>query len=1179
MARGMAVIGSSVEAAQAALTLAELGIEVKLLTPSTALGLENPISRTTDTSSEDLSRIWPLLLRTASHPLVTVHTNTEVRTITGKQGKFTIRANRNPRYVHTDLCTSCGRCEEACSVKVTSLLDGQKKAHSAIHAPIPSSRTAPSAYYIEKGAIAPCRAACPLGINVQGFVCLLSKGKVDEALGLINEAAPLAGVLGRVCTHPCEDNCKRGEVDSPVFIRALHRYVADHATGGIDYRLKAPAGSRRERIAIVGSGPAGLAAAWELARRGYRPTIFESHAQVGGMLATGIPRFRLPWEVRYREVEAIKALGVDIMTGVTVGRDVSFYDLMERGYRAFFLAIGAHQNNKLNIPGEDLEGVVDAVSLLFALNIHVGAAVGLNVVVIGGGNSAIDSARTAKRRSKGEVKILYRRTADEMTAVKEEVEETINEGVSIEYLTSPVEILGDGRKVTGIRCQRMELGEIEADGRRRPEPIPGSEFTIEADHVVIAIGQRPNVSTLNAKWLDIDDATGNIRADPLTLETNVPGVFSGGDCVTGPNNVVEAMAAGLRAAESIDRYIRRRDLRKGRSLEKPKPVDFEVGEKDISHHKRARMPALPPYKRRLGSFEEVTLGLPADAADRETGRCLNCALCSECLECERVCELGAVFHKDNAEQIEIGAEAIIDFESNGGVSESKPGYLARDTQLHLTKPGIYIVQTGENHDLERELARASAIALEAATKFERKEEPQETPYIAHTPGADLARTSEEKELSVVGGERIGVFLCRCGGSTSSVIDFNQVINEVLQVPGICNVQEISQACSEEGANWIASQAAEWKMDKIVLAACRCCGLDQICFSCTERRVICQENLSYSLTPLNNITVEFVNIGEQCAKVHRDHPEDATRKAVDIILAGVARVRKVLPSIHEEHPVEGGALILGAGLRGLSAARSLATQGYSVDIVSGPEKSGGREQKKSAYRDTKDSLLKQLEEQGIKIRPWPHALKLDGPPGIYNAELKYGSRTSRIKAGTVIIDVGEREGEFPPDSTATAKDNLLGRLLAPESYRRTTGDTDTAKLRKYTLKETGGIFITSRDGEEPPEEQIFKGAAVAARASAYLCQGSVSPRAIAVTIDSKLCRGCGDCAAICPYIEMKERDSGIACAFIDPALCLGCGACVARCPTGAIAQFIQSDEQITSTLEALLGKITCAAGVR
>jgi len=1173
MARGVAVIGSSVGAAQAALTLAELGVEIKVITTSAALGWDNMTDTASVTSSEELLGVWPLLLRAASHPLVTLYTNSEVMAIEGKQGRFMIRATKYPRYVREDLCTGCGRCEEACSVQVPLLFNGRRVSHSAIHVPVLGAKTVPSAYCIEKKGVAPCSTACPLGINVQGFVSLLSKGKVDEALRLINEAAPLAGVLGRICTHPCEDNCKRDEVDSPVFIQALHRYAADNTTSGINYRRKAAAGSRREKIAIVGSGPAGLAAAWELARRGYSPTIFESHAVVGGMLATGIPRFRLPWEVRYREVEAIKALGVDIKTGVTVGRDVTISDLRERRYRAFFLAIGAHQSKKLNIPGEDLEGVVDGMSLLFALNMKVGASVGSNIVVIGGGNSAVDSARAANRRSKGQVLIIYRRTAEEMTAVREEVDDAIREGISIEYLTTPVEILGDGNKVTGIRCQRMVMGEMEADGRRRAEPIPGTEFVIDADHVVVAIGQQPNTSQLNMRWLDVDSDDATVKVDTLTLETGIPGIFAGGDCITGSNNVVDAVAAGLRAAESIDRYLRGRALRKGRTLEKPQAVEVDIRERDISYYKRARMPGIP-ISRRMGNFEETNLGLPGEVVEREAGRCINCALCSECMECERVCELNAVFHKDSICQVDIPAEIVIDFATadNGTNNYMRRREIAQGTTLQLTRPGIYTVDKEEDLGLEGELTRASAIALKAAIELKSRESPRpKEPDIAGVPDVYLEQTREEAEPASLGEARVGVVLCRCGGSISSVIDCNQVTNEVLQLPGVCNVLEISQACNEEGAGMIVAQAAEWDLDKVVLAACRCCGLEQICFSCTDRRVMCQQNLSRSFPLGYDRNIEFVNIREQCAWVHQDDPVGATRKAIGIISSGVARARGSLAAASEERPVAESVLILGAGLCGLAAARNLADQGNSVEVISGPESDSATGQHSLEYVRRRDTLLKELEEQGVHVRLWPQVLELNGSPGCYEAVVKYKSKTSRIGAGVVILDLGQLTGEVPTGDGAIPRENLLGRILAHRRCSDAPNGGDTAALKSPAMKETAGIFIVSTDGEEPPEEQVLKGASVAARASAYIGQGVVSPRANAVTIDSKLCRGCGDCAAICPYIEMKERIGGIACAYIDQALCLGCGACIAHCPTGAITQATQSNQQIIATLEALLGR--------
>jgi NADPH-dependent glutamate synthase beta subunit-like oxidoreductase/NAD-dependent dihydropyrimidine dehydrogenase PreA subunit len=1160
MAENVAVIGSSAGAAQAALTLAELGIKVSLITSSPSLGLDS-ISR--DSNLATKLRLWPLLLRAATHPLVTLYTNCQVDAIRGKPGNFVIKGMRHPRYVNEELCSSCGRCEEACSVKIRSHVDGQKLVHSAIHSPLPGGKAVPSAYYIDKRGVAPCRAACPLGIKVQGFISLLSKGKVDDALSLINEAAPLAGILGRVCTHPCENSCKRGEVDSPVFIQALHRFAADNASA-IRYTRKAPQGSRKEKIAIVGSGPAGLTAAWELARRGYTPTIFESHATIGGMLATGIPRFRLPREVREKEVEAIKALGVDMKTGITVGRDVTLADLRERGYKALFIAIGAQKNNKLNIPGEDLEGVVDGISLLFALNQKVGVSVGSNIVVIGGGNSAVDSARTAKRSSKGKVRIIYRRTAEEMTAVREDIEEAIKEGIEIEYLTSPVEIIGDGTKVTGIRCQRMRLGEVGPDGRRTPEPIPGAEFVIKADHVVVAIGQSPDTALMNSRGLAINsDAT--IKVDPLTLETNLPGVFAGGDCIMGPNNVVEAMANGLRAAESIDRYLRGRSLRKGRLLEKPQLVDIDIRDRLASHHKRAHMPLIP-YPKRMGGFEETNLGLPEKEARHEADRCLNCAMCSECLECEEACELGAVFHKDSAEQIEIPASLIINFVSMAHSS-------GNGASQRFAKAGIYTIKHGRGDSLGSELAQASAIAYEAATALEeKKKDKPSTQQTISDAEARQADRSQVKKMATREPARIGVVLCSCGGSISSIIDFEEVIKETGRIPGVCIVQKVSQACTEEAAQLVADKAAELGVAHIMLAACRCCNLEQICFSCSDRRISCQRYMTGKLSPMG-ISIEFVNIREQCAWAHREDPRGATLKALDIIKSGIAQALKLRATEPEERSVQTGALVLGTGLAGLAAANALASRGHSVTLLSRPEARKAAGKQRSKHLNVRSNLLKQLEQRSITLMPWPDDIAFKGMAGNYEASLTYGSEMKGIATGALVFDLTEMDKNMPP---ASGQD-LVTRILARRGEDKSITDSDI--VRQFTIKEMAGIFIIRADRKETAEAQVSKGIAAAARASAYLSQGVIRLRRNAISIDSKLCRGCGDCAAICPYIEMRVENDGSACARIDQALCLGCGACISRCPTGAISQPVQSDAQIISIMEALLEKSSSTAGVR
>jgi heterodisulfide reductase subunit A len=539
------------------------------------------------------------------------------------------------------------------------------------------------------------------------------------------------------------------------------------------------------------------------------------------------------------------------------------------------------------------------------------------------------------------------------------------------------------------------------------------------------------------------------------------------------------------------------------------------------------------------------------------------------MECERVCELNAVFHKDSIDQLDIGAELLIDFTSvSNGSAQSGP--------LSFTRPGIYTVEADEDRGLEGELARASAVALQVAIDLKLKEGAHPTgPSDASGPAVHPDHTREKIEPTTSEEARVGVVLCNCGGSISSVVDFQQAASEVLQLPGVCGVQQTSQACSEEGAWQIAAEAAKWKLDRLVVAACRCCNLEQICFSCTDRRVMCQRYLSNSPNSRHDNRTEFVNIREQCAWVHRDAPAAATRKAIDIISAGIARAKEPLPVVPDDRPVEGSVLVLGAGLCGLAAARDMTTLGYSVALVSGPELDGAREQQSPECQENRASLMKRIEEQGIHIKPWPQILELNGSPGNYEAVLGYRSQVSHIRTGAVILDLGELGGEVPPAVGAISRGNLLGRIIAHKSCSDSLARSDSAALRGLAINETSGIFFISRDIMEPPEEQVIRGMAAAARASVYLSHGILRPRATAVIIDSKLCRGCGDCATICPYIEIRERDGGVACAYVDQALCLGCGACIAHCPTGAITQPVQSGEQIISTLEALLGRATSA----
>jgi heterodisulfide reductase subunit A-like polyferredoxin len=508
----------------------------------------------------------------------------------------------------------------------------------------------PGAFAIQKADKAPCRLACPAGLNVQGYVQMVGQGKYKEALQIIMEDLPLPGVLGRICPHGCEDACRRCEVDQPVAIRDLKRLAADQ----FDAReIEIPqADPREERVAIIGSGPAGLSAAYHLARRGIMSTIYEALPKAGGMLRVGIPDHRLPPDVLDRDIEIITNLGVEIKTDTPLGDDLTVDDLFDQGFKAVYLALGAHKGITLGIPGEKAAGVRQGVDFLREVNLTGKAPVGKHVAIIGGGNVAIDVARSAVRLGAESVQIVYRRTRAEMPAWEEEIQAAETEGVSLTYLAAPQEILVTDGKVSGVRCIRMELGEPDSSGRRRPVPVPGSEYDLEIDQLIPAIGQRPDLSSVESV-ADLEFSRwSTTEVDPITYATGREGVFAGGDLQTGPWVAIGAIAAGKEAAESIERYLDGADMAAGREPIEPEDPVYRPIPADEPEAARAKMNELSPEARR-GNFDEVELGLTEETGQAEANRCLNCGYCCECYQCVDACGAGAVTLETHAEQREL----------------------------------------------------------------------------------------------------------------------------------------------------------------------------------------------------------------------------------------------------------------------------------------------------------------------------------------------------------------------------------------------------------------------------------------------------------------------------------------------------------------------------------------------
>lgn len=484
---------------------------------------------------------------------------------------------------------------------------------------------------------APCQMACPSGIDVPSYVALIGQGRYEEAVSLIRQDNPFPWVCGLVCTHPCEFVCVRGRVDSPIAIKELKAFAAEKALSEGRYLNPPREADTGRKVCVVGAGPAGLTAAYFLALKGHRVTVIEALPMAGGMMMVGIPRYRLPREVIDREVAFIEEMGVEFRFNTRFGKDVTFWSLREEGFEAFFIATGAHGAHKLAVPGEDLSQVVDAVRFLQDVAMGDRRRPGERVVVVGGGNVAIDAARTLIRLGCKEVTLLYRRSRSEMPANLEEVRQAEEEGVRLVFLTIPVEVVGEDDRVVGIRCLRAELSEPDARGRRRPVPVKDSDHILPADAVVTAIGQRvltQGFEQLELHWTGWD----TIVADTITAGAGREGIFAGGDVVLGPATVVEAIGAGKRAAEGIDRFLKGlpQPTMPAVPVRRARLEPWETSASLKMDLKRAQVPLLGPERRRI-TFQQVELGLAEEEARREAHRCLRCDICKRCGRCVVVC--------------------------------------------------------------------------------------------------------------------------------------------------------------------------------------------------------------------------------------------------------------------------------------------------------------------------------------------------------------------------------------------------------------------------------------------------------------------------------------------------------------------------------------------------------------
>ncbi len=635
------VVGAGIAGMESAIKLGDMGKKVLLVEKEGSVGgrviLLSKVFPTLDCAS---CITTPRMATSIHHDNITAMTYTDIKAIhRGSDGTFKATVHQKARYVDEAACTGCQLCETACTVAVPDQFNYDLIARRAAYITFPQA--VPKKAVIEREGTSPCTDTCPAGIKAHGYVSLIRNGKYEEAFQLVLDATPLVGTLGRACYAPCEGECTRGDLEGTLPIRRLKRFIADRHYAEQDGPGVVAAEPNGKAVAIVGSGPAGLTAAWQLARLGYRVRIFEADKEPGGFLRYALPTYRLPKEVVDQDISNVTALGVEIATNSPV-QDPDALKL--DGYDAVLIATGTPLSSSMGVPGEQLRGVLGGLDFLRDVRHDlVPDLKGKRVVIVGGGNVAMDAARTARRLGAAETLVAYRRGREEMPAHKAEVDDAEAEGVQFRFLVAPVEVVGDAQgKVTGVKCQRMELGQPDASGRRRPQPVAGSDFVIPCDIVVAAIGMSPDTASF-ARLLTLGEGR-RIKVDPKTLQTEVPYLFAAGDVVLGPSDITTAVGQGRRAAHMMDRWLQGLEMSGFFALDDRLGVidKAKVMARQKSFNHRDPVTLTLGHDKAPADFHEIEPALTEEEALRGAGSCLDCGVCSECGQCVAACPPNAI---------------------------------------------------------------------------------------------------------------------------------------------------------------------------------------------------------------------------------------------------------------------------------------------------------------------------------------------------------------------------------------------------------------------------------------------------------------------------------------------------------------------------------------------------------
>jgi NADPH-dependent glutamate synthase beta subunit-like oxidoreductase len=1067
MNKDVLVIGGSIAGLGAAMDLADAGLKVHLIESS-------PFFEANRASNLPRHLLHVQQLEALKHPNIAVKTSTKLLQVDKDTNGYRVEMRQHPRYIDLTKCTACGDCIEACPVTLPG------SGHKAIYLD-----GQPGCAAIEKIGKSPCAGTCPAGIHVQGYVALIAQGRYREAIDLIHERMPFPSVCGRVCNHACEANCTRGQVDEAVNIMALKRFVADWEYSHWEEKKASTKASfsasqsTGKKVAIVGAGPAGLTAARDLNRLGHAVTIFDALPVAGGMMRVGIPEHRLPDKLLEWEIRRILDEGIELQLNTRVD-DIP--GLFEAGYDAVLIATGAHVAKKLPIPNADHPN--NWMSLDLLRRARLGESINLSdkrILVLGGGNVALDTARTVLRLGVSEVRMACLEPRGEMPGFEWEIVVAEEEGIQMCPGRTFKEVVVEDDQILGVRCVEVDFHGFK-DGFPVMDELPDSEHILPADIVIWAIGQGADLFYLPQDGSIQLGKPAGIQTDSGMM-TSMPGVFVAGDVHRGVTFfVVDAIGEGHKSARSIDSYLRGDESLPGPEI--LKKVAYSKEEIDIkyslaSQQKRVQVPSIP-LADRVGNFNEVDLTITEEQAKAEAQRCLICGPCSECQACVEACNAGAIIHDQQETRMFLNVGAVIS--------------TVHAENLPVLKGLKAVHQVAPNDPIS-----ASAAAGEVLARFGKQPSKYSVPI-----------TPVQETLL----PRIGVFVCECGDHISSVINTKEVNDRLASLPDVVYTQVLLFSCSREAVESILSAVYSQQLDRVVLAACSCCSMDQACTSCTFQRLRSRHNLGVlpgfngHFSDLGRVKFEFVNIREQCAWVHADHPEKATAMAVALTTAAVARARgqAVRPGVVE--PIERSVLLIGRGEAATVCDELFTMTGISTERT---------ENIPDRVRRTK---------------------------GMYLATLG-----DRNRAGQALILVPGDEDEAKNLLASFGEDGLRPRVQAK------WGGLGTHRP---------GVFFC-----DPTLDADLAGKAVAARVMAWL--GPMERQIpYAVKVSSARCRACGTCIEICEYGAPElVGEIPVRAARIDPLICTGCGTCAAHCPSGAITPGAVEGAELETALSSIL----------